>query len=100
MSFILRNSCLFKFLKRFVCLKRLNQNQTDCNDFQVRFCCPKLNSDAKTDNKRERRTVLNRTEPDAPIFANLPIEIDELRNSFNLLKIFDHRLSSGFGLKL
>ena len=72
-----------KFLLRFICLKQLNQNQTACNDFQVRFCCPKLSSYAQTDNKRERRTALNRTEPEAPIFENLPIQVDELRNSFN-----------------
>ena len=28
-------------LIRFVCLKQLNSNSDDCQDFEARFCCPK-----------------------------------------------------------
>ena len=43
---------------RFLCLSRLNPNETQCADFEARFCCPAITSTEWTYTTDDTTTVL------------------------------------------
>jgi len=47
-------------LLRFICLKRLQENNEYCSDFEVRFCCEKnyLDREDETKSKTVKREAL------------------------------------------
>ena len=60
-------------------MKHLNENQTDCIDFEARFCCPKSILDMNADLQR-RLTVSNQTNLKETEYDNLPDAVSDLRN--------------------
>ena len=81
-----------KFVLRFICLKQLNENQTDCIDFETRFCCPKsFFENEPTRFKRSEQSVLNATKTMDSNYTNLNLTIDDLRNfvEFHPVKKFN-----------
>ena len=56
-------------------MKQLNEKQTNCIDFEARFCCPKSFFEKKSD-----WTVSNETELEITNFKNLPDSLSDLRN--------------------
>ena len=61
---------------RFICLKQLNEHQTDCIDFEARFCCPKSTFEKNTNWTISSETKLRTN------FKNLPSSLSDLRNFF------------------
>ena len=62
---------------RFICLKQLNEHQTDCIDFEVRFCCPE-----STFEKNTNWTVSSETKLENTHYKNFPSALSDLRNFF------------------
>ena len=54
-----------KYFNRFICWKKIQDNQIPCVDFETRFCCPKTSRRKRESNDITEQSVngLDFTEP-------------------------------------